>query len=679
MERYPNLFTPLDLGFTALENRILMGSMHTGLEDRFWDYGKLAHYFAERVKGGGPGLIVTGGISPNRRGRLSPFAGTLNGTMDSFNHRRITRAVHREGGKICLQILHAGRYGYHPFIVSASPIRAPINRHVPKALTPRGIKRQIRDFVRCAKLAQRSHYDGVEIMGSEGYFINQFLSGRTNKRTDQWGGDFQNRMRLAVEIVRQTRQAVGERFIIIFRLSLMDLVEQGCVWDETVQLAQAVEKAGATLLNSGIGWHEARIPTIVTSVPPGAFTRATQKLKAQVSIPVIATNRINHPDQAEAILRSGHSDMVSMARPFLADAKWVQKTRHNRIHEINACIACNQACLDQIFNRQKATCMVNPRAVNETRLHYPKTRRPKKIAVIGAGPAGLSAATVAAQRGHHVSLFESGDGIGGQFRLALQIPGKEDFKETLRYYQAMIDKYGIELKLNCAIDEPLFREMNDSRQYDELILSTGVVPRSTRIPGEDHPNVLSYPEVLLRKRPVGERVVIIGAGGIGFDMATFLVSEHEPPDIERWYREWGIDPQLGTAGSLVTPDVSPPMRQVTLLQRKKTPLGTGLGKTSGWAHRLYLKKKKVRMTGGVRYLQIDDRGLEIAVDGSTEVIAADNIVICAGQLPQNQLASVRPTRPQAAAKLHVIGGAERAVELDAQRAIKQGAQLAATL
>lgn len=594
ISNYPNLFTPLDLGFTELKNRVLMGSMHTGLEDNLEEYDRLADYFAERVRGDGPGLIITGGISPNKSGGISPNSGTLDIVDNVHYHKKITQAVHKENGKICMQILHTGRYGYHNDIVSASAIKAPINKYVPRELNETEIQQEIRDFVNCAVLAKDANYDGVEIMASEGYFINQFLSLRTNKRQDEWGGCFENRMRLAIEIVKRTREAVGDHFIIVFRLSLMDLVEEGCPWVEIAQLAKAVESVGVNIFNSGIGWHEARIPTIVTSVPAAAFTRATRKLKEEVSIPIIATNRINNPETAEEILRQNHSDMVSMARPFLADPHWVQKARDNRADEINTCIACNQACLDQIFSGETMSCLVNPRAARESELIYTQTNTPKNIAVIGAGPAGLTVSTVAAQRGHQVTLFEASDDIGGQFRMAQRIPGKSDFKETMRYYRKMMERYGVELRLNADISSDQVKEMVDGEQYDEVVVSTGVLPRSIDIPmsasGINHPGVLTYPEVLLKRKKVGKRVAIIGSGGIGFDVATFLLGQEEEVDLDKWYRQWGIDPAFEAPGALIEPEIESPKRQITLLQRKATKSGKSLGKTTGWAHKLHLEK-----------------------------------------------------------------------------------------
>ena len=655
-----------------------MGSMHTGLEDRFWNYGKLAAYFAERARAGGPGLIVTGGISPNRQGWLAPFAGTMNWPTDVLNHRRVTRAVHREGGKICMQILHSGRYGYHPLCVSASAIRAPINKFTPKALDERGIEKQINAYVRCARLARQAGYDGVEIMGSEGYFINQFLCQRTNKRDDRWGGSFDNRSRLAIEIVRRVRQALGDESIIIYRLSMMDLVEDGCTWEEIVRLGIEVEAAGASIINSGIGWHEARIPTIVTSVPHAAFAGVSRKFREHVSIPVIATNRINTPEQAESLLREGYCDMVSMARPFLSDPQFVQKAAAQKSDEINTCIACNQACLDHVFNGRKASCLVNPRACRETELNYDPVKHKKRIAVIGAGPAGLSSAIVAAQRGHEVALFERAGQIGGQFNIAKDIPGKEDFHHTLRYYQKMLDKFDVRLALNTTMDVAGVKQ----GKFDHVVVATGVRPRPLDIPGIDHPMVLRYDQVVLEKNPVGKRVAIIGAGGIGFDLVEYLLhradDEQYAIKLQRWYAEWGIDPEYRAPGSLVVPDVSPPDREIVLLQRKSTPHGKNLGKTSGWVHRLKVKKKGVTLLGGVSYQKIDDNGLHIHVDGVNQVLEVDNIVVCAGQLSVNDL--YQQLDPYGKNNhVHLIGGAYLAAEVDAKRAIREGAELAARI
>jgi len=677
---YPHLLAPLDLGFTCLRNRVLMGSMHTGLEDDPKHFHRLTAYFAERARGG-VGLIVTGGFAPNIEGWAAPFSGRLTTSAAARKHRPITDAVHAEGGKVALQILHTGRYGYHPLAVAPSRLKSPISPFTPRALSGRGVERQIRGFVRCAKLAREAGYDGVEVMGSEGYFINQFLAAHTNRRTDEWGGSYENRMRLPVEIVSRTREAVGRDFIIVYRLSMLDLVPGGSTWDEVVQLAKAIERAGATIINTGIGWHEARIPTIATSVPRAAFAWVTKKLKGEVSIPLCTTNRINAPEVAEQVLADGSADMVSMARPLLADADFVNKAAAGRADEINTCIACNQACLDHVFQRKVASCLVNPRAAYETEIVIRPAAKPKRIAVVGAGPAGLACATTLAERGHAVDLFEASGEIGGQFNMAKRIPGKEEFQETLRYFRRRIEITGVRPWLNRAVTADELA----TGGYDEIVLATGVTPRDPRIEGEDEfratGRVISYVDLLLHGKPAGQRVAVVGAGGIGFDVSEFLVSGGHSTtlDTEAWLREWGVADPAAARGGLGTPEITPAARQVYLLQRKAAPLGKGLGKTTGWIHRAQLKMKRVEMIGGVNYERIDAGGLHVSFGERHEkptLLEVDTIVLCAGQEPQRALAE--PLRAKGAS-VHLIGGADVAAELDAKRAIEQGTRLATTL
>jgi 2,4-dienoyl-CoA reductase (NADPH2) len=666
--QYPHLLAPLDLGFTTLPNRVLMGSMHTGLEEAADGYARMAAFYAERARGG-VGLIVTGGIAPNFAGRLEPRAAQLSFPWQVARHRLITTAVHAAGGKIALQILHAGRYAYHPLSVAPSALRSPITPFRPRALTAWGIGRTIAAYVRCARLAQRAGYDGVEIMGSEGYLINQFVAPRTNHRDDEWGGDFGNRSRFAVEIVRRTREAVGRNFIIVYRLSMLDLVEGGSTWDEVVALGKAVEAAGATLLNTGIGWHEARVPTIATMVPRAAYAWVTRRMKGEVSIPLIATNRINDPAVAEALLARGDADVVSMARPFLADAEFVAKAAAGRADEINTCIACNQACLDQVFERKIASCLVNPRACRETELAVTRTAERKRVAVVGAGPAGLACATMAAEAGHDVTLFEAAEEIGGQFNLAKRIPGKEEFAETLRYYRRRIDITGVALRLGQRA------QAADLAGFDHVVLATGIMPRKPAIPGIDHPKVASYVDVVAGRREAGRRVAIIGAGGIGFDVGELLT--HSGAENDEFYpREWGIDLDYANRGGVTTPEEPRSPREVWLLQRKPGKVGEGLAKTTGWIRRTLLKRRGVTMVPGVAYERIDDAGLHIRVDDAPELIAADTIVVCAGQEPRREL--LDPLRG-AGIRVTLIGGADVAVELDARRAIAQGTEVALAL
>ena len=667
---YPKLFAPLDLGHVTLPNRILMGSMHTGLEDKASDYDKLAAYFAERARGG-VGLMVTGGIAPSIQGWLKPFGGRLTMPWHKPRHRKLTDAVHAEGGRICLQILHAGRYGYHPLSVAPSKIKSPITPFTPRALSSRGVERTIHDFVHCAKLAQDAGYDGVEVMGSEGYLINQFIAERTNHRNDAWGGDAARRMRFAIEIVRRTRAAVGRNFIIIYRLSMLDLVEGGQDWSEIVKLAKAIEAAGASIINTGIGWHEARVPTIVTSVPRAGFAWVTKKLKGEVAIPLIATNRINMPEVAERILADGEADMVSMARPLLADPAWANKAKAGRSERINTCIACNQACLDHVFQNKRASCLVNPRACHETELKIEPASVRKRIAVIGAGPAGMACASTLGERGHAVTLIDKANEIGGQFNYAKQIPGKEEFHETLRYFRHQLSDTGVDVQLGQTADAASLH----AGGYDEVVIATGITPRTVSFPGSDDPRVLSYLDVLARHQSVGAKVAIIGAGGIGFDVAEFLV-EHAPSpttDVARWTREWGVDMQLAQRGGLQKPQPEAPARQIWLLQRSEGRPGTRLNKTTGWVHRATLKAKQVSMLGKVSYQRFDDQGLHITVDGAPQILPVDHVVVCAGQEPNRRLADELIA---AGLKVHVIGGADVAAELDAKRAIAQGTRLA---
>jgi 2,4-dienoyl-CoA reductase (NADPH2) len=670
MTAYPHMLAPLDLGFTTLKNRVLMGSMHTGLEESK-DWNRVAEFYAERARGEAA-LIVTGGMSPSKEGGVFPGAAGLFSDEDIANHKIVTDRVHDADGKIAMQILHAGRYAYGPECVSASAVKSPISPFPPKELDEEGIEKQINDFVVAATRAQQAGYDGVEIMGSEGYFLNQFLVTHTNKRTDRWGGSYENRMRLPVEVVRRVREAVGTDFIIIYRLSMIDLVPNGSTFDEVITLAKAVEEAGATIINTGIGWHEARIPTIATSVPRAAFTWVTKKLMGEVSIPVITSNRINTPEVAEDIISSGAADMVSMARPFLADAEFVSKAMAGKADHIAPCIACNQACLDHTFGGKMTSCLVNPRACHETELTIEPALSVKKVAVVGAGPAGLSTAITAAERGHSVTLFDRADEVGGQLNMAKQVPGKEEFWGLVDWYRTMLETSGVEVRLNTEASADMLAE------FDEVIIATGVVPRDVGIPGQDMPNVLSYIDVLRGKAEVGKRVAIIGAGGIGFDVAETLVHDGTSPtvDLEAWKEEWGVGDPSETRGGLAP---AGPQPEVTLLQRKASKHGKGLGKTTGWIHRAALKMKNVKMIGGVNYERVEEGGLFVSYGEAREnpeLLEVDTIVLCAGQLPDRSLADALDAKGIAC---HVIGGAEVAAELDAKRAINQGTRLAASL
>ena len=674
MSAYPHLLQPLDLGFTTLKNRVLMGSMHIGLEEAPQGYERMAAFYAERAKGG-VSLIVTGGVSPNDDGVVFAHGTKLDTVEEAEKHKVITQAVHEAGGKIAMQILHTGRYSYQANNVAPSAIQAPINPIKPKALSSAEVQQTIDDFANCAKLAQYAGYDGVEIMGSEGYLINEFIAARTNHRDDEWGGSYENRIRFPIEIVKRTRATVGENFIIIYRLSMLDLVEGGSSLEEVIQLAKEIEKAGATIINTGIGWHEARIPTIATKVPRAAFTWVTEKLKGSVSIPLITSNRINTPEMAEHVLASGHADMISMARPMLADADFVLKASEGRSDEINTCIGCNQACLDHIFSMKIATCLVNPRACYETELIFKETNAIKNIAVIGAGPAGLSFATYAASRGHKVKVFDSNNQIGGQFNIAKTIPGKEEFYETLRYFKRQIElQPNIELVLNHTVT---YEELSQAN-YDEIVVATGVTPRQLQFEGIDHPKVLSYIQVLKERVPVGKRVAIIGAGGIGLDTAEYLSHEGESGSLnpQKFYDEWGIDTTYAHVGGLKQPELEKSEREIYLLQRKTAAVGAGLGKTTGWIHRTGLKHRDVKMIAGASYDKVDDQGLHITVDGQTTVLDVDNVVICAGQ--ESYTAMFDQLKADGK-NVHLIGGAKEAGELDAKRAIRQGAELAAVL
>lgn len=669
---YPHLFEPLDLGFTQLPNRVLMGSMHVGLEEEPNGFDKLATFYAERAAGG-VGLIVTGGVAPNIAGWVMPFAARMAKKKHVKEHAVITKAVHDNGGKICMQILHTGRYGYHPLLVAPSSIKSGINPFKPRALTGWGIKSTIKDYAKSALLAQQAGYDGVEVMGSEGYLINQFLCLKTNKRTDEWGGSFENRARFALESVKAIREQVGDEFIIIFRLSMLDLVDEGHEWQEVVWLAKELEKVGVTIINTGIGWHESKVPTIATMVPRAAFTWITERLKGEVSIPLITTNRINTPEIAEKVLADGHADMVSMARPFLADPDFVNKAKEGRSDEINTCIACNQACLDHVFKKKRASCLVNPRAGYETELNFLPTTNAKKIAVIGAGPSGLAFSCYAAERGHSVTIFDDKDIIGGQFNYAKQVPGKEEFYETLRYFGKRLEITGVELKLGkrVTVDEI------SAAGFDEVVLATGIYPRDIKLAGDDHPKVMTYLDVLRDHKPVGKSVAIIGAGGIGFDVAEFLLAKPGlVNDVDAWLNSWGIDKNYTSRGSLKPAEHVEISKKVYLLQRKTSNVGSGLGKTTGWVHRKSLRAHGVEMMAGCAYKKVDDQGLHIEINGEAQILDVENVIICAGQVPNRDLFE---GLQQKGVKVHIIGGAHVAAELDAKGAIREGAELASII